>query len=392
MFMLPVFLIATIRPRTALLGIIKNWPLLALPLLALLSTLWSDYEEATLKSALEYNITMVVGIVLGTCVQPRILLSSMFTALALVTLFGVPFGTHEISGNALVLVGFFGSKNSFGYSVSLLLLIGITVSMNALQPRALRILAAASVICAPPLLVYSRSTGALVFSVATIMLMSVINLLFRLSSQARAGALLLTLPLIAMLTVVWIYLGSFTDILAYFGKDVTLTGRTYIWQLAIASIEAQPIFGVGYVAYWQVGSWGPERIWEMFGVVGKSGFHFHTLYLQVGVDLGLLGLSILVATLVVILGRIARAFVFSKPRPEQMFAIAQFIFMFSRSPIEVDLFFAFSMPSILLSLIWIYLSPRHQGVLDHGAFKKSQLHQVNRAKALTHKSDSGEAH
>ncbi len=371
LFMLPILLIATMRPRTALHGILKNWPLLALPLLALLSTLWSNYPAATLKSALEYNVTMVIGIILGTCVRPRIVLSSMLSALALITLVGVPFGGQEIVGNELVLVGLFGSKNYFGYCVALLLLTGFSVSMDAQQPRVFRLLAVASMICAPPLLIYSRSTGALFFSIATIGLMGLIKFLFWLPSVARAGAVLLSLPLMAMAIIGWIYLGDFSDALAYFGKDVTLTGRIYIWQLAIASIQAHPILGVGYIGFWQVGNWGAEQLWQMFDVVGRSGFHFHNMYLQVGVDLGLAGLSILVATLVIILGRTGRVFIFSKPQPEQMFAIAQFIFIFSRTPIEVDLFSAFNMPSILLSLIWIYLAPRDPSGPGHAGFRKS---------------------
>jgi hypothetical protein len=38
-----------------------------------------------------------------------------------------------------------------------------------------------------------------------------------------------------------------------------------------------------------------------------------------------------------------------------MFAIAVFIFLFLRSPIEVDLFYQFTVPSLLICLIWIYL-------------------------------------
>jgi exopolysaccharide production protein ExoQ len=85
------------------------------------------------------------------------------------------------------------------------------------------------------------------------------------------------------------------------------------------------------------------------------GFHFHNIYLQVAVDLGFMGLSILVATLLVIMMRILIVLVSGRPRREQLFAISVFTFMLLRSPIEVDSFFQFDFGSIMLCLTWIYL-------------------------------------
>jgi hypothetical protein len=73
------------------------------------------------------------------------------------------------------------------------------------------------------------------------------------------------------------------------------------------------------------------------------------------VDLGFVGLFVLLATIVAICGRIASCLLFSRPEAEQIFAIAVFLFLLFRLPIEVDLFWQFQILTVILSLIWVYL-------------------------------------
>src|SRR5262249_18200390 len=55
------------------------------------------------------------------------------------------------------------------------------------------------------------------------------------------------------------------------------------------------------------------------------------------------------------------ALLFSRPDGDQMFAIAIFLFPLFRLPIEVDLFWQFQIPTVLLSMIWVYLGlPRRR--------------------------------
>ena len=52
-----------------------------------------------------------------------------------------------------------------------------------------------------------------------------------------------------------------------------------------------PILGVGYDAFWVPGTHEAEVLWQQFGIIERSGFHFHNLVINEFVDLGLLGLS-----------------------------------------------------------------------------------------------------
>jgi exopolysaccharide production protein ExoQ len=150
---------------------------------------------------------------------------------------------------------------------------------------------------------------------------------------------------------------EFADVLAGMRKDITLTGRTLLWDYAALSIAENPILGVGYQAYWQIGNAGAEDLWRDNGITAKYGFNLHNIYMQIGVDLGLVGIFIFVALLIVITARIIRLTLTGRPGPGFIFATSIFIYELLLTPIEVGVFFPFGMGTFLFSLIWIYVRP-----------------------------------
>ena len=83
-----------------------------------------------------------------------------------------------------------------------------------------------------------------------------------------------------------------TLLLGAFGKDSTLTGRTYLWAEGLAAAGAAPTFGTGYYAYWVQGFPEAERLWEEFYITSRSGFHFHNTYIEALVELGVVGFAL----------------------------------------------------------------------------------------------------
>lgn len=77
--------------------------------------------------------------------------------------------------------------------------------------------------------------------------------------------------------------GLFTD-----GRLMTLTGRVFIWQSILDSGLAGTLFGTGYDA-------SRSAIYEVFG----RSYHAHNLYLSALVELGLIGLFLLIVVLVI---------------------------------------------------------------------------------------------
>jgi exopolysaccharide production protein ExoQ len=361
LFLLPWLWIILRQPSFALHKIVTNWPLFALPVLALISTLWSDYPAWSARAATQFLATTIVGVIAGSCIKPRSLLSGLLCALSLVTVLSVASGRTEAVGltGEHALVGLFGSKNYFGLSVSFLLLTAIAVWIDRQQPRPFRWLGLATALTSPLLLVYAKSTGAMVVCLVTVLIMFLLYVGFRLLPQFRAVLMVVAVFFLIMFMIIsTLNFDALQNFLGYLGKDVTLTGRTFLWEHAIRSIADNPALGVGYQAYWQPGNPGAEELWLYAGISNRYGFHFHDTYLQVAVDLGLIGLFIFVATLIAISIRIFAVVVGPKPSPEQLFAISTFLFLILRAPIEVDLFFQFQLPAILLCVIWIYLHRR----------------------------------
>ena len=90
--------------------------------------------------------------------------------------------------------------------------------------------------------------------------------------------------------VIGLNIGALDLLLGAFGKDATLTGRTYLWAEGLAAARENPFLGVGYQAYWVQGFPEAERLWEEFYIGSRSGFHFHNTYIEVLVELGFVGL------------------------------------------------------------------------------------------------------
>lgn len=81
------------------------------------------------------------------------------------------------------------------------------------------------------------------------------------------------------------------DLASEVGRDPTLTGRADIWKLLL-SMHTNPLIGTGYESFWV----GPrlKPIWQQFGQINES----HNGYLEIYLNLGLIGVFILVALLI----------------------------------------------------------------------------------------------
>ena len=90
-------------------------------------------------------------------------------------------------------------------------------------------------------------------------------------------------------------------ILGLIGKDITLTGRTDFWPQVIEAILKRPIAGYGYEGFWQ-----PWRDAEnpATAIINPGGFipqHSHNGFLDLGLGLGMIGLTLFLFSLVQVL-------------------------------------------------------------------------------------------
>jgi exopolysaccharide production protein ExoQ len=331
--------------------------------LCAISTVWSDDHIWTLKASAELALTVLIGIAAATLIKPHVLMASLMSALIFIALLCISVGFQNGAtgiGASAALQGIFHSKNVFSVFMCLLLMISIVVvSDKGHQPDFLRLIAFGSIITTPFLLLLGRSIGAMIAVMCTLAIFGFMRLLARLGHTTRLLATLAVLgTVLAGGVAVSITESSPLALIDLLGKDSTLTGRTYLWQKAEDDIAERPIQGVGYRAFWRIGNPRAEQLWYEFYVPAGPGFNFHNEYLEMLVELGIIGLVLMVGTFIVIGLRVASTAMMIQLAPECSFAILTFIFFIFRSPVEVQLFDQFNIGIVLICLIWNYVRPQ----------------------------------
>jgi O-antigen ligase len=116
------------------------------------------------------------------------------------------------------------------------------------------------------------------------------------SFPARAVLLLTPLLLLNMLSVGTVMSDSLAEIAKMLPLDSSFTGRTDIWGFALQSLQPKLATGYGFSAFW--GSSAIQSLHE-----GKEwaayASHSHNGYLDTALGMGLPGLALLIAALVV---------------------------------------------------------------------------------------------
>jgi O-antigen ligase len=85
------------------------------------------------------------------------------------------------------------------------------------------------------------------------------------------------------------------------GRDETFTGRTVIWRAVLRAANQNPVLGIGWDAAWHKGVVLTDEIWSD---TGFAIYQAHNGYLDMYLQLGLVGLTLLV---VMVLGVFARS-------------------------------------------------------------------------------------
>jgi len=93
---------------------------------------------------------------------------------------------------------------------------------------------------------------------------------------------------------------------ALVGRDPTLTDRTAIWKLVL-SMHTNPLVGTGYENFWL----GPrlQQIWKTIGPINEA----HNGYLEIYLNLGLIGVFLLCGLLIASYRKIGKQFTTSPP-------------------------------------------------------------------------------
>lgn len=335
------------RWRANLTAILRGWWILLLPAWCLASTLWSAYPALSLRFGIQFGLTVAISLVVAARVPPRTLLRTVFLALALAAAGSLLIGRARLDGAGYL--GVYGSKNAFAQIMAIFLLAGLALALGRDGSRGWRYAGLLAIPVALVLLIMAQSAGWLVASILTVGSGFVFALLRLVRPTIRVF-------LVAMMILVMVAAGlmalTFEDQLtAAFldatGKDVTLTGRTDLWAIALAEIARHPWIGQGYQAVWVIGNPLAESLWSEFGIASKTGFHFHNTWLSNTVETGILGVAMQVIVFVAALA-VALRDTLRQVRADTLFLAMFMVQMTIMSMLEVVAFAQFSLPTMLI--------------------------------------------
>jgi O-antigen ligase len=278
----------------------RNAPLLAWPLLACVSAVWSIAPSLTMYHGVQLLMTMMVGFMLCSYASLTRVLQFFFVAttigalLSLASIFVFPYTSFDPGGQWK---GLYSHKNTLGSTMAIQIATGIFLFLHGWR----RIFTAASVLLAMLLLVKSESSSAVVVLAVSLLPLPLI-IGYRDNRNRVFFVLGIGLLIIACAAVVLVMEEMMIDpvdlALDALGKERTLTGRTLLWDFARDAIDQNPWLGLGYKGYWE----GPGTTATLLRVVTDWPFtFFHNNFLEVTVAFGVFGPVTLIGAILYVL-------------------------------------------------------------------------------------------
>lgn len=289
-----VLLLAAIalRPAIAFQIPFASPALTAMIAFAFLTALWSLFPDVTLRRSIAFLFTTVFGIWLGLRFRfPEIMrLIVVGLSVLMFASYFMIFAMPEIGLDSAQHVGawkgVFFQKNVTGRMMVWLILALVWLDWQKEQSRWVT---RPLMLLAMLLIVMSRSGTGLITSILVSMAL--------LSTTMLRGSIRNFAPTMALLTallVIMVTAGAtfWYDVLYALGRDPTLTGRTVLWEHIVHSVGERPLQGYGYAAYW-FGFSGPGSSFTRdWGITSA-----HSGWLELTLDLGLVGVALVLALL-----------------------------------------------------------------------------------------------
>jgi exopolysaccharide production protein ExoQ len=278
--------------RETLFVLRRNWSLVSLLVLAVLSSLWATMPDLVLRKTMGLFGTTLFGITLAVRVsfQEQLrMLSWLFRVLAALSLVCVVlFPRYGISSEG-EWMGVFGYKNALGAAMGLSLLVEWQLPA---ANRFAKVLKGLAMLLSVFVLLNSDSVTPGVALVGALILVSVykfVALRFRVPLYAFS----VIVAVLVSLGLSFVFANS-DRVMTLVGRSSNLTGRTEIWSLVISFISQRPILGYGYSAFWLGAS--PESF-VVNQVLRGPIMYSHNGYLEMLLTLGAIGLLLTLSLL-----------------------------------------------------------------------------------------------
>jgi exopolysaccharide production protein ExoQ len=230
--------------------------------------------------AMRYTIReqmRLIAIALGTSTVLSIVLSSIPS-------FG---GIHKAPELAGMWSGIFGHKNELGYMMawSAGVFSHLALSINRFRWLMWTIFGIA--VC---LIILSQSTTSLMILITMILLLPFYRIIQK--TNYKLQVIMISFALMLLISISMLFLGNVESVVGASGKDLTLNGRTDLWEFIFAKIFERPWFGYGFYGFWDSGvaaSLRREHPWAS---------NAHNGFLEMILELGVVGFALFAGGLI----------------------------------------------------------------------------------------------
>ena len=213
--------------------------------------------------------------------------------------------------------GIYSQKNVLSSVMALTMLVFFILGI-ANKNRTERLLARCGLLFSIMLIILSTSLSGLLVFIALLFIV-LASRVFR--WRGYQSVLLLDVVGMIVLGTVTYLSGTWQGIVISMGKDPTLSARTLIWAGSMDTLMAQsPLLGFGRAAFWVPGN---DAAFEI-GALSHRGFipsHGHNGYVDVLMDLGLVGFGLFVLGLLITFGMSLRR-AYRATEPEDLWPFA----------------------------------------------------------------------
>lgn len=269
-------------------GLLAGKWALAVSALAVVSTIWSNDPSMTARRSLVLLGTTFFGVYFGSNFdlgeQVRILAKTFGIIVVLSFYFALmmpQYGiNHDIHGGSWT--GVFTQKNLLGRAM--VVAVVVFLSANKIISRPVRY---ALLVGAGYLLLLSDSRTSQVVLIAMLLLAPIYQIIRR-----NGGKVIIPISLgfgIVLAAIAAIAITNADSLLIVMGRNPTLTGRTEIWKAIWNAITKQMLLGYGFDGFW-AGIRGKSA--DVILTLGWVAKHSHNGFLDIWLDLGIVGLAV----------------------------------------------------------------------------------------------------
>ncbi len=253
---------------------------------AALSLAWSDDPQLTLRRIAGLICTTALGFFIGMRLEMKALLRMLAWAMAIAMITSViaavvfpSFGVMA-SADGGAWRGVFTHKNELGRTMGIALVVFTCLLWESKRNRVVYL---SFLFLGVALLALSNSITSIIVTIVTLSLGFYWNM--RLRPAQKVG--FLALAALLGLTTTALLQSRMDSVFAMVGRNGSLTGRVPLWQQSAYAVLKRPFLGAGWDAFWP-GTGGDY----IRSVVHWDAPHAHNGFLEISLNVGLIGLAI----------------------------------------------------------------------------------------------------